>query len=82
MIEVTDTPNSQFQITGMIEGKFDFGFMVNLMRKDLRICLDEATRNGADLSVIKTVKGYYDEVSAMGGGRWDTSSLLKRLRKT
>jgi 3-hydroxyisobutyrate dehydrogenase-like beta-hydroxyacid dehydrogenase len=65
----------------MVDDKFDFGFAVDWMRKDLRICLEEAQRNGARLDVIRTVKGFYDEVSAMGGGRWDTSSLIKRLRK-
>jgi 3-hydroxyisobutyrate dehydrogenase-like beta-hydroxyacid dehydrogenase len=65
----------------MVDDKFDFGFAVDWMRKDLRICLEEAARNGADLSVTRTVKGYYDEVSGMGGGRWDTSSLIKRLRR-
>ncbi len=66
----------------MVDDKFDFGFAVDWMRKDLRICLEEAQGNGARLDVIRTVKGFYDEVSAMGGGRWDTSSLIKRLRKT
>ena len=63
----------------MVDDKFDFGFAVDWMRKDLRICLDEAARNSADLSVTKTIKGYYDEISGKGGGRWDTSSLIRRL---
>ena len=66
----------------MIADQFDFGFAVDWMRKDLRICLDEATRNGAALEATELVKRCYDQVSAMGGGRWDTSSLIKRLRPT
>jgi len=65
----------------MIDDKFDFGFAVDWMRKDLRICLDEAGRNGAPMEATALVKRFYDEVSAMGGGRWDTSSLIRRLRK-
>ncbi len=65
----------------MVDDKFDFGFAVDWMRKDLRIAIEEANRNGAELPEIKMVKGFYDEVSAMGGGRWDTSSLIKRFRK-
>lgn len=65
----------------MVDDKFDFGFACDWMRKDLRITIDEAGRNGAELPVIKLVKSFYDEVSAMGGGRWDTSSLIKRFRK-
>jgi 3-hydroxyisobutyrate dehydrogenase-like beta-hydroxyacid dehydrogenase len=64
----------------MVEGSFDFGFAVDWMRKDLRICLEEAGRNGAALEVTALVKRCYDEVSAMGGGRRDTSSLIQRLR--
>jgi 3-hydroxyisobutyrate dehydrogenase-like beta-hydroxyacid dehydrogenase len=65
----------------MVEDKFDFGFAVDWMRKDLRICLEEAGRNGAPLPVTELVAGYYDELSAAGGGRSDTSSLIRRLRK-
>ena len=65
----------------MVDDKFDFGFAADWMRKDLRITIDEAKRNGAELPVTTIVKGFYDEVSAMGGGRWDTSSLIKRLRR-
>ena len=65
----------------MLEGKFDFGFAVDWMRKDLGIVLDEANRNGADLPVTKTVDGFYKEVQEMGGGRLDTSSLILRLLK-
>jgi len=59
--------------------KFDFGFAVDWMRKDLGICVAEAKRNGAKLPVTQTVLGYYDEVSKSGGNRWDTSSLITRL---
>lgn len=65
----------------MLEKKFDFGFAVDWMRKDLGIVLDEALRNGADLPVTKTVDGFYKEVQEMGGGRLDTSSLILRLLK-
>ena len=66
----------------MVEDKFEFGFAVDWMRKDLRICVEEAARNGADLSVTRLVAGYYDEISRdMGGARNDTSSLIRRLRK-
>ena len=64
----------------MQENKFDFGFAVDWMRKDLKICLDEASRNGADLSVTKDVDQFYADVQKIGGGRWDTSSLIARLR--
>ena len=65
----------------MIAGKFDFGFAVDWMRKDLGICLDEARRNGAHLPVTALVDQFYSEVQAMGGRRWDTSSLIARLEK-
>jgi len=65
----------------MADGKFDFGFAVDWMRKDLGICFEEAQRNGAKLDVAKLVDSYYAEVQAMGGGRWDTSSLIARLNK-
>ncbi len=64
----------------MIDGKFDYGFAVDWMRKDLAICLDEARRNGAHLPVAALVDQFYSEVQAMGGARWDTSSLIARLR--
>jgi 3-hydroxyisobutyrate dehydrogenase len=63
----------------MSEGKFDFGFAVDWMRKDLGLLLDEATRNGAQLDMTAMVDGFYAEVQAMGGRRWDTSSLVARL---
>ena len=65
----------------MIKGEYDFGFAVDWMRKDLGICLEEATRIGADLPVTEIVDGFYAEVQEMGGNRWDTSSLLARLEK-
>src|SRR5437899_12292870 len=65
----------------MIAGKFDFGFAVDWMRKDLSICLAEARRNGANLPVSALVDQFYAEVEKMGGKRWDTSSLLARLQR-
>ena len=65
----------------MDEGKFDFGFAVEWMRKDLSICLAEARRNGASLPVTALVDNFYAEVEKMGGKRWDTSSLLARLQR-
>ncbi|CFX33849.1 Uncharacterized oxidoreductase Sfri_1503 [Candidatus Filomicrobium marinum] len=63
----------------MNAGKFDFGFAVDWMRKDLSICIDEARRNGASLPVAAVVDQFYSEVQKMGGNRWDTSSLIARL---
>ena len=63
----------------MVDGEFDFGFAVNWMRKDLRIALDEARNNGARLPAAALVDQFYAEIEAMGGGRWDTSSLIARL---
>ena len=63
----------------MNEGKFDFGFAVDWMRKDLAICLEEARKNGANLPVTALVDQFYSEVQKMGGSRWDTSSLIARL---
>ena len=63
----------------MNAGKFDFGFAVDWMRKDLDICLSEARRNGANLPVAALVDQFYAEVQKMGGKRWDTSSLIARL---
>jgi 3-hydroxyisobutyrate dehydrogenase len=65
----------------MNQGKFDFGFAVDWMRKDLGICLDEARRNHANLPVTALVDQFYSEVQKMGGNRWDTSSLVARLEK-
>ena len=64
----------------MIAGEFDFGFAVNWMRKDLTICFEEADRNGAALPVTRLVDGFYKEVQALGGERWDTSSLIEVVR--
>jgi len=64
----------------MTEGKFDFGFAVDWMRKDLRITLDAAEEVGASLPVTAIVDTYYAQVQAMGGNRWDTSSLIARLK--
>jgi 3-hydroxyisobutyrate dehydrogenase len=66
----------------MAEGKFDFGFAVDWMRKDLAICAEEARRNGASLPVAALVDQFYAEVQRMGGNRWDTSSLIARLAGT
>lgn len=63
----------------MIDDQFDFGFAVDWMRKDLAICLEEAKRNGSHLPITQLVDSYYAEVQTMGGSRWDTSSLVKRL---
>lgn len=65
----------------MAQGKFDFGFAVDWMRKDLGIALDEARTNGAKLPATALIDQFYAEVQAMGGNRWDTSSLLARLEK-
>jgi 3-hydroxyisobutyrate dehydrogenase len=64
----------------MVADKFDFGFAVDWMRKDLGLVLDEAKRNGARLPVTALVDQFYADVQQMGGKRWDTSSLVKRLR--
>ncbi|MBI1868178.1 MAG: NAD(P)-dependent oxidoreductase [Methylocystis sp.] len=65
----------------MLAGKFDFGFAVEWMRKDLAICLDEARKNGAHLPVAALIDQFYSEVEQMGGRRWDTSSLIARLER-
>ncbi len=65
----------------MIDDKFDFGFAVDWMRKDLKIAMDEAKNNGSLLPVTELVDKYYGEVQEIGGNRWDTSSLIKRFRK-
>jgi 3-hydroxyisobutyrate dehydrogenase/2-hydroxy-3-oxopropionate reductase len=64
----------------MAADKFDFGFAVDWMRKDLGLVLDEGKRNGARLPVTALVDQFYADVQAMGGQRWDTSSLIKRLK--
>ena len=65
----------------MIDDKFDFGFAVDWMRKDLKIAMDEAKNNGSLLPVTELVDKFYGEVQGLGGNRWDTSSLIKRFRK-
>jgi len=65
----------------MIEDKFDYGFAVDWMRKDLKIAMDEAKKNNSPLPITKMIDEYYAEVQKMGGQRWDTSSLIKRFRK-
>lgn len=64
----------------MIADEYEHGFAIDWMRKDLDICLEEARRNGADLTVTAQINDYYKDVQAMGGGRWDTSALFKRLQ--
>ncbi len=64
----------------MIDDRFDFGFAVDWMRKDLGLVLDAARHNGAQLPVTALVDQFYAELQAAGGGRWDTSSLIRRLR--
>jgi 3-hydroxyisobutyrate dehydrogenase len=65
----------------MVQDKFDFGFAVDWMRKDLGLVLDEARRNGAQMPVTALVDQFYAEVQAQGGQRWDTSSLIRRLKR-
>jgi 3-hydroxyisobutyrate dehydrogenase len=65
----------------MMEGKFDFGFAVDWMRKDLSICLGEARKNGAHLPVAALVDQFYSQIQKMGGKRWDTSSLIALLER-
>jgi len=67
--------------TTMVDNKFDFGFAVDWMRKDLGLCLEESKHNGARLPVTALVDQFYADVQSMGGGRWDTSSLIKRLNQ-
>jgi len=64
----------------MVDDQFDFGFAVDWMRKDLGLVLDEARRNGARVPVTALVDQFYADVQAQGGGRWDTSSLIRRLK--
>ncbi|HWA89621.1 MAG TPA: NAD(P)-dependent oxidoreductase [Rhizomicrobium sp.] len=65
----------------MLAGHFEHGFAVEWMRKDLGICFDEAARNGAELPLTRMVDGFYEDVEAMGGRRWDTSSLFARMEQ-
>ncbi len=66
----------------MVEGRFDFGFAVDWMRKDLGLVLGEGARNGAKLELVEMVNDYYADVQALGGKRWDTSSLIARLERS
>ena len=65
----------------MIDNKFDFGFAVDWMRKDLKIAMEEARKNNSLLPITEIIDTYYEDVQKMGGNRWDTSSLIRRLRK-
>ena len=65
----------------MIEDKFDYGFAVDWMRKDLAIVIEEAKRNGSPVPITEIVDGYYSKVQEMGGNRWDSSSLIALLKK-
>ena len=65
----------------MLKDEFDFGFAVDWMRKDLGMCIEESGKNGAALPVTRMVNDYYGEIQEMGGGRWDTSSLIRRLKR-
>jgi 3-hydroxyisobutyrate dehydrogenase len=65
----------------MIQDKFDFGFAVDWMRKDLGIAMEEAKNNNSDLPITKIIDSYYSEVQKNGGNRFDTSSLITRLKK-
>jgi len=65
----------------MINDKFDFGFAVDWMRKDLKIAMDEAEKNNSPLPITKIIDKYYEDIQKMNGNRWDTSSLIKRFRK-
>ena len=65
----------------MLDGKFDFGFAVDWVRKDFALVFEEARANGAELPVTALVDQFYAEIQAMGGGRWDTSSLIARLER-
>jgi len=65
----------------MTDDKFDYGFAIDWMRKDLKIALDEAKKNNSLLPITEIVDQYYGDVQKLGGNRWDTSSLIRRLRK-
>ncbi len=65
----------------MLKDEFEFGFAVDWMRKDLGICIEESGKNGAALPITRIVNNYYGEIQEMGGGRWDTSSLLRRFTR-
>ena len=65
----------------MLKDEFEFGFAVDWMCKDLGFCIDESEKNGATLPITRIINDYYAEIQAMGGGRWDTSSLIRRLTR-
>ena len=65
----------------MVEGKYNHGFAVDLMRKDLKIAIEEGSLNGASLELTKQIDKFYEEIQSLGGGRWDTSSLLERIKR-
>jgi len=65
----------------MLEDYYEHGFAVDLMRKDLKIALEESKKNGASMELTKLIDKFYEEVQSMGGGRWDTSSLLERIKR-
>ncbi len=65
----------------MLKDEFEFGFAVDWMRKDLGICIEESEKNGAELPTTRIINDFYAEVQEMGGGRWDTSSLIRRLSR-
>ena len=65
----------------MVIDKFDYGFAVDWMRKDLKIAMEEAKRNGSPVPITTMIDGYYAEVQKMGGNRWDSSSLIALLKK-
>ena len=85
VIEVISSAAQSWQMENryktMLENKFDFGFAVDWMRKDLKIAMEEAKNNGSLLPITEIIDKYYAEVQDMGGKRWDTSSLIKRFRK-
>jgi 3-hydroxyisobutyrate dehydrogenase len=65
----------------MVADKFDYGFAVDWMRKDLKIAMEEAKRNGSPVPITTLIDGFYSEVQKMGGNRWDSSSLIALLKK-
>ena len=64
----------------MLDDNYDHGFAVDLMRKDLEIILDEAKKNNINIEITKTINEFYKDIQKSGGGRWDTSSLLRRIK--
>ena len=79
---VTNGPGTESdKPTSGLDNKFDYGFAVDWMRKDLKIAMEEAKKNNSPLPITKIIDDYYAEVQKMGGQRWDTSSLIKRFRK-